>query len=599
MRAIQRCAEIGKEVLGSSATELIQKVNGSPMLSSKSADGTPISVMHRTEHVLPSGEKVARAGKKTCEFLVKNQFLRAAVPGGTVETRVLIQDPIPLDHGKSASAIFESCVKDWRSLRQMGHAGCAIEHYCFDRFAISAHERLWRQWHAMVAGRFDPMAVGMDVQIFRLTEFVVVTPCALHDASNALRWALAWKFDDKELLRDAYIGVESLRNSWNLLSSNVASWATQRLHIVDNLADSEVQLRAAMWTALDVEPETVEILSATLQLSFTAERLCVCASAQAEPDLIGLVVSALMSTWRFTKWSGGRFVSVGVSSRAIVAALLTGMEDFVAFIEADSNNSMFYLNGFTRLTGTRKTFLVECAIASRVTEGVLHELTEDPRVCKMYDSLWQTLATEMKWVISLPDGLWHALAVVTEQSANDLKSSCIAAAHTSFHFFWRRVLQPAAQRPWTLARGDMRENLRALRVEEEMPDEPVSGQMWLLMQMGFPSEQLVRTLQLLGEISWSSMVAEQQHGSLATLKRYHPECQTETLVGRAQVMMLWRLLPKPSQEERTLFQIEQQLARLARKIPQRPAADRCSWRSFSTTFAIAPGMIGKSRRLSI
>ena len=45
MRAIQRCVDIGKEVLGSSATELIQKVNGSPMLSSKSADGTPISVM--------------------------------------------------------------------------------------------------------------------------------------------------------------------------------------------------------------------------------------------------------------------------------------------------------------------------------------------------------------------------------------------------------------------------------------------------------------------------------------------------------------------------------------------------------------------------
>ena len=66
MRAIQRCAEIGKEVLGSSATELIQKVNGSPMLSSKSADGTPISVMHRTEHVLPSGEKVVRTGQTTC-----------------------------------------------------------------------------------------------------------------------------------------------------------------------------------------------------------------------------------------------------------------------------------------------------------------------------------------------------------------------------------------------------------------------------------------------------------------------------------------------------------------------------------------------------
>ena len=100
-----------------------------------------------------------------------------------------------------------------------------------------------------------------------------------------------------------------------------------------------------------------------------------------------------------------------------------------------------------------------------------------------------------------------------------------------------------------------------------MPEDPVTGQLWMLLQLDFPEQQLVRTVQLFQEISWSSMVAEQQHGSLASLKRVHPEYQMETLVARAQVMMLWRLLPKPSENERALLRLERQLARLGRQNP--------------------------------
>ena len=45
--------------------------------------------------------------------------------------------------------------------------------------------------------------------------------------------------------------------------------------------------------------------------------------------------------------------------------------------------------------------------------------------------------------------------------------------------------------------------------------------------------QLKQTVALLQQISWSSLVAEQQHGSLANLKKYHPEYELSTLASRA------------------------------------------------------------------
>ena len=55
-----KVSEAGKEVLKDVALQLVARAGGSPMLTSKSADGTPITVVVRTEHSLPSGQKVAR-----------------------------------------------------------------------------------------------------------------------------------------------------------------------------------------------------------------------------------------------------------------------------------------------------------------------------------------------------------------------------------------------------------------------------------------------------------------------------------------------------------------------------------------------------------
>ena len=145
--------------------KLVREADGAPLLNSKSADGTPITVSHR----------------------------HANAP---------MQDSSALSHGETASAIFQTCLRDWRSLRQMGHAGCAIEHCCHGHCGIDAPERFWRQWHSSQAPSFDALAVDPP-GLFPQDRI-----CWCHTVRGS---------QCSDLLRDAFVAVQSLRNSINLL----------------------------------------------------------------------------------------------------------------------------------------------------------------------------------------------------------------------------------------------------------------------------------------------------------------------------------------------------------------------------------------------
>ena len=376
--AIQKVAEVGKEVLGSAFQDLVIIVAGSPVLTSKSADGTPITVVKRVDATMPGGKKIRRTGRECHEFLVKNQFGRALMPDGKTLTRVMLQDPLPLTHGKTSSAMFEACKKDWKSLRECGHIGCAVEHYCFDRCGFSSSERLWRQWHALRAKSFEDQGPQHSKEVLALSEFLLFTPCAVHDAHNAFRWSLFWRFKDLDLMRDTYISIESLRNSMGLLSTHAAEWAASRLKFVPSASADECDVRRCVWDALSVDMDTADLLAHTLQLVFKDGCLCVAETCSDMPDFIGTLTATLLSVWRFVRWSESRFLTVGSSSRNIVASLLVGIDDLVGFIKQNQCNSMFYLNGFSRLTDSRRSFLVQCAVVSRVSDSCLVELLEDP-----------------------------------------------------------------------------------------------------------------------------------------------------------------------------------------------------------------------------
>ena len=594
-RAVQRIVEIGKAVWVSGCKELIAKVGKRPMLTSKSADGTPLTAVVHNAFRFPSGSRVRRSGRKCFNILVKNQFLRIREPHGDCATRVLLQDPLPLCHGKTAHAIFQACKKDWRSLRQLGHQGCSIEHSCFDRCGFTAHERIWRQWHKMSAHLFDHLSEAifilflfvtyscccnmfnnnaksihedLPVEVFLLTEFIVFTACPAHDAHNALRWALHFQADEGDLLRDAYICIESLGNSMGLITECLPEWVATRLSFVEPLCVAGLDNRRTFLDALGVESETAQMLTETLELRFVDGRLCVSKQCETLPDLVDLVTCCLMSLWKFVRFTSSRFLSVGTASRTVVAALFTGLENIVAIITKEEKGSLYYLNGFRRLNASRKLLMVKCAIVSRVAEGVLVDILEDSRVAQRYCSLWQTLSEEMLLVAQLGEFVWEELGVIASVPAHALTSDCIAAAHISFHFFWRRVLSVAAGYPWCLTRGDVHSNLVELQ-SGPRPDEPVSQQMFLVMKVVFSIAQLKECLYLLSDVPWATLMVEQQHGTLANLHRHPPDYSHETLVSRAMVVQLNKLLPCVSAEEKQIALILSRLARLNAKQPSR------------------------------
>ena len=370
IREVLRVSEVGRATLDLAARQLVQNAQGLPLLTSKTADATPVTVVVRTSHTLGgSTTMVRRQGRTKEEFLLKNQFVRSRSAAGEVATSVMLQEPLPLTEGKTAGHIVLACIKDWKTLRELGHNGMCLEHYAFDRLGFQATSRLLLQLHASQKHAFDHLCPPqLAVSLFRLTVFVVITACALHDANNAFKWALAYRFDSKDLLRDAYIAVASIKNSWSIITRNMCEWIALRLGFGDELPEDELEARRNLWVSLDVRADAVDVLVSTLQLRMVDGRIVVNRACAGDHDLVNLITDALKSTWMLTTWSETRFVRVGQSSRAVVAGMLSGLDDLVRFIIDEKKGSLWYLNGWKRMQGNLRVFMVECAIVSRPSE---------------------------------------------------------------------------------------------------------------------------------------------------------------------------------------------------------------------------------------
>ena len=230
----------------------------------------------------------------------------------------------------------------------------------------------------------------------------------------------------------------------------------------------------------------------------------------------------------------------------------------------DKTCSKYYLNGYSRFHARARFFAVAAAISSRVSEGFQTELMEDNRVASNFENLWGAASRELRWVVDMPDHMWSTLATVARCRADELKMKTIEAAHVAYHFIWRRVLEPAALFPWKLCRGDLDQNLLDLRNMQAPPDEPCASNLWHLLQADFPMAQLRGVLHLFGQCSWSSLPAEQQHGSLSLLHRWHPEYGLESLVQRSFLHQVVRLLPHESKLDKEMRKLMKQMGKLER-----------------------------------
>ena len=89
---------------------------------------------------------------------------------------------------------------------------------------------------------------------------------------------------------------------------------------------------------------------------------------------------------------------------------------------------------------------------------------------------------ELQWVDSLPKNVWIRLAYIEQSAAHmdDLRSTCLAAAHASAAFITRRLFKAAYAAQWPLTYGDIVDNVDALLESDQPPTDPISLKLWKL-----------------------------------------------------------------------------------------------------------------------
>ena len=139
-------------------------------------------------------------------------------------------------------------------------------------------------------------------------------------------------------------------------------------------------------------------------------------------------------------------------------------------------------------------------------------------------------------------------------------------------FFQWRVLEEAEKRPWSLGRGNVRQNFVELYCEKDCPEEPIAAKIWMLLQIFDCSEEILvsleRAIKLLMDCPWLTQVTEQLHSLAAVVHRHHHEIEVKALLSRALLGCYNKTLPRQTVNEKQAAKLEHKLAQLEAKKPQ-------------------------------
>lgn len=549
--------------------QTVAKNKDMPLLLSISADGTPCRLKKSiVAHDLD--EHVRRKGGDLVELLVLRGFVlcRPSDVGCRVQ-RAFLKGPIPMHLGKGAEQHFTSIVREIKTLQDMGAKSICITHYGFDGALFKPMRNLLHARH----GRHHLDAEAADVPgvgIAKLADWQVYTQCCLHDASKGLEWALKPHAGSDDM-KDLFIVVESLRNSYVQLYRNLTSWLCDHILLEDEPFDHEEACR--WWTFLNLAPQTVEHLTA-MNLRWDGSNLRVnrgqrCKDAGLVGDVLDEVRAVILKVWYFRRFTDGRWTSISNSSRSLIAALSLGLDSVVDKVRKDPQETDYFLHGYNRFSAKLRSAVFVAACAGWVTDELVSTLMDDDRVCGQVEELKSLMLDELMYIGRLPPSVFERMAgCIDDSDPGLLRKGALQAAAAAAALFWRQVLREAEQLPWSLAVGDIEQNLRELKSQDAAPRELTAQKIWKLAKAGWMPHLVAEGVQLLRFVSWSTAQVEQGHASAALLHRQHPEYEEDILCARAVLHMARNLLPE-QREGRKREREDAATKRIQRKVPRR------------------------------
>ena len=153
------------------------------------------------------------------------------------------------------------------------------------------------------------------------------------------------------------------------------------------------------------------------------------------------------------------------SSQCVAIGLLTGLPGLVNYLVHEVGKGGSYINGWYRLKDDRLSFLVCCALVSRISDALLAEVLAEGRVLRNIETLKGTLSDDMMWLSELPSSIFDRLSELCPLSPVELRSKCMGAGQVNIAFIEDRIFYATQRLPFKLAIGteaDLAGNLERL-----------------------------------------------------------------------------------------------------------------------------------------
>ena len=262
------------------------------------------------------------------------------------------------------------------------------------------------------------------------------------------------------------------------------------------------------------------------------------------------VSACMLGVFRFRPFTTSRWITVGDSSRSLVASLCLGLQGLVHMIRQSPDTSDYYIHGFGQLDDETLKYAIVAAMSSNVSDAILIELLEDDRLPRHVAAIERGLQEECQWVANVKNFTWTRLSgLLSGLPAKALRSTCCLAASISAAYFTRRCLQVVQSFPWKLCANNIADNLEQLASQRQCPSADATTQkIHHLLRVGHTRRALVEGVLLLRDVHLTTNSIEQGHGSAATIIRAHKQYGRDMLSQRSFIHMMRFMFPSNSAE---------------------------------------------------
>ena len=290
-------------------------------------------------------------------------------------------------------------------LHKAGHrGGINVQVFAFDRAPLTAVARRLRQAHHLywmsVKSRVEEPHAALEEQM----SWTLFVGCGCHDVHNGALHGLMALLSYPDLLKDLHVGILGIRHGYNDITTHLASWLRSVLQFVEEPFASEDKL-LFFYTLLAVEPDVAQQL-AERRVFFRGGKLEVWARFRGDGATVSFLSGTMLQILQLRKFSEGRFLSVGVIMRNLVAALALGLGSLLQYTMEDRHVSLYYLGGVRRFNSAVFRYAGVAALATRPADAILAALFEDDRAVLRCHEYRFAMDEEMTYLWSVPSKVW-------------------------------------------------------------------------------------------------------------------------------------------------------------------------------------------------